>query len=167
MKRQIDHPTRSVALLAQFILPLALLVTGWPAVADTNQATKNTSNASAPARPVAPELQVVDNYLLAIPKSGFGKDYQFTVSVIPQEVAATSTGLEGKIVRFELFPDSVDMYESTQGLVVTEDLPARRLLANFTIVRQDDKEVVIDFNKGMRRVFTTAWTAGGEGLFLD
>ncbi|MDB6023381.1 MAG: hypothetical protein JWQ04_3238 [Pedosphaera sp.] len=120
---------------------------------------------SAPAAPIAPELQVVDRFLLAIPKSGFGKTYQFTASLIPQELAATSTGLAGKIVRFELFPDGVDMYESTQGLVVTEDLPARRLLASFTIVRQDDDKVVIDFNKGMRRVFTSSWTSGG-GLDL-
>ena len=100
--------------------------------------------------------------LLAIPKAGLGKDYQFTASVIPQEWAATSTGLAGKIVRFELFPDGVDMYESTQGLVVTEDLPARRLLATFPIVRQDDQRVVVDFNKGMRRVFTQVWTSEGD-----
>ena len=64
-------------------------------------------------------------------------------------------------MRFELFPDGVDMYESTKGLVVTEDLPARRLLASFPIVRQDADRVVIDFNKGMRRVFTQSWTEGG------
>ena len=49
--------------------------------------------------------------------------------------------------------------------MVTEDLPARRLLATFPIVRQDDEQVVVDFNKGMRRVFTQAWTEGG-GLDL-
>ena len=42
--------------------------------------------------------------LLAIPKAGFGKDYLFTASLIPQARAATSNGLAGKIVRFELFP---------------------------------------------------------------
>jgi hypothetical protein len=109
----------------------------------------------------APVLEVADGSMLAIPKAGLGKDYQFAASIIPQQLAATSTGLTGKIVRFELFPDGVDMYESTLGLVVTEDLPARRLLATFPIVRQDDRRVVIDFNKGMRRVFTEAWT--GEG----
>ncbi len=114
---------------------------------------------AAPA--VAPDLKVADQFLLVIPKAGFGKDYLFTASLIPQAQAATSHGLAGKIVRFQLFPDGVDMYESTQGLVVTDDLPARRLLASFPIVRQDTDEVVIDFNKGMRRVFTQDWTAGG------
>ena len=124
-------------------------------------ATNETNREPAASTALAPELQVADNFLLAIPKAGFGKDYLFTASLIPQARAATSTGLASKIVRFELFPDGVDLYESTQGLVVTEDLPARRLLATFTIVRQDANKVVVDFNKGMRRVFTQAWTSGG------
>jgi hypothetical protein len=112
--------------------------------------------------PVAPQLQVADQFFLAIPKSGFGKDYLFSASMIPQGQSPTSHGLAGKIVQFELFPDGVDLYESTKGLVVTKDLPARRLLASFPIVRQDGDKVVIDFNKGMRRVFTQSWTDGGE-----
>ena len=111
---------------------------------------------------VAPELQVADQFFLAIPKNGFGKDYLFSASLIPQGQSPTSHGLAGKIVSFELFPDGVDMYESTKGLVVTADLPARRLLASFPIVRQDADRVVIDFNKGMRRVFTQSWTEGGS-----
>ncbi len=111
---------------------------------------------------VAPELQVADRFLLALPKNSFGKDYLFSASLIPQGNSPTSHGLAGKIVSFELFPDGVDMYESTKGLVVTTELPARRLLANFPIVRQDADRVVIDFNKGMRRVFTQSWTDGGN-----
>ncbi|HTJ00897.1 MAG TPA: zinc-dependent metalloprotease [Dongiaceae bacterium] len=116
---------------------------------------------------VAPELQVADQFYLAIPKSGLGKDYLFSASMIPQGQAPTSHGLAGKIVRFELFPDGVDMYESTKGLVITEDLPARRLLASFPIVRQDGDLVVVDFNKGMRRVFTQSWTDGGALNFSE
>ncbi len=117
--------------------------------------------------PAAPTLAVADQFLLAIPKSGFGKDYLFTASLIPQAQAATSHGLSGKIVRFELYPDGVDMYESTKGMVVTEQLPARRLIASFPIVKQDGDRVVIDFNKGMRRVFTQEWTSGGAEGFAQ
>jgi hypothetical protein len=120
-----------------------------------------TLRAADQPAPVAPQLQVADQFYLAIPKDAFGKDYLFSASAIPQGVAATSQGLAGKIIRFELFPDGVDMYESTKGLVVTEDLPARRLLATFPIVRQESGRVVVDFNKGMRRVFTESWTDGG------
>lgn len=141
--------------------------TNAPAPANAPEATNTAPATNPPAvtRPpaeVAPELQAADQLMVAIPRKGFGKEYLFTASVIPQAHAATSTGLAGKVVRFELFPDGVDLYESTQGLVVTEDLPARRLLATFPIVRQDDQLVVIDFNKGMRRVFTQAWTSGGR-----
>ncbi|MEI9864126.1 MAG: zinc-dependent metalloprotease [Limisphaerales bacterium] len=121
--------------------------------------------ADAADAPLAPQLQVADKFFLAIPKNGFGKDYLFSASIIPQGASPTSHGLAGKIVRFELYPDGVDMYESTKGLVVTDQLPARRLLASFPIVKQDGDKVVIDFNKGMRRVFTQSWTDGG-GLDL-
>jgi len=104
---------------------------------------------------------VADQFLLAIPKEAFGRDYLFSVSVIPQIGSPTSSGLASKIVRFQEFPDGVDMCESPKGLVVTEDLPARRLLATFPIVRQDGGRVVVDFNRGMRRLFTESWTEGG------
>ena len=147
----------SCNLLKQSLLILAFL---FPAGA-VFPATTIVTNQESVSTALAPELKVYDRYLLAIPKAGFGKDYLFTASLIPQARAATSTGLAAKIVRFELFPDGVDLYESTQGLVVTEDLPARRLLTTFSIVRQDANQVVVDFNKGMRRVFTQAWTQGG------
>ncbi len=123
--------------------------------------TALATEAPTPAAARAPELQVADQFYLALPQDAFDKDYLFSVSVIPQIQSATSHGLAGKIVRFELFPDGVDMYESTKGLVVTEDLPARRLLATFPIVKQEAGRVVVDFNKGMRRVFTQSWTEGG------
>ena len=143
--------------------PAVASATNAPAVAAATNApaAAATTHTPAPAE-LPPELGVADHLLLAVPRTGFGKDYLFSASLIPQAQAATSHGLAAKIVRFELFPDGVDMYESAKGLVVTEDLPARRLLANFSIVRQDDQQVVVDFNKGMKRVFTEAWTSGGR-----
>jgi hypothetical protein len=117
---------------------------------------------AAEKTPAAPPLQVADQYFLALPQAAFGKDYLFSASMIPQGQSPTSHGLAGKVVEFELFPDGVDMYESTKGLVVTTDLPARRLLASFPIVRNETNRVVIDFNKGMRQVFTQSWTDGGR-----
>jgi hypothetical protein len=159
MKCQILRIPALVVLPVISLALLSLFCTGRVTAADTNLPAKTA--------PVAPPLEVADGMLLAIPKAGLGKDYQFTASVIPQQLAATSTGLAGKIVRFELFPDGVDMYESTRGLVVTEDLPARRLLATFPIARQDDQRVVVDFNKGMRRVFTKNWLSEGEFSYYE
>lgn len=109
-------------------------------------------------------LSVTPQYHIVIPKAALGKDFLMSASLIPQAAAATSTGLAGKIVRFELFHDGVDLYESTKGLVVTEDLPARRLLTTFPIVEQDDSKVTIDFNRGMRRVFTEIWYQSSPGF---
>ncbi len=146
---------RLARLAPTFLSLLLLTAAGGPPAAQAGETNQ-----------IAPDLQVAEGLQLAIPKGGFGKDYLFSASLIPQTRAATSTGLAGKIVRFELFPDGVDMYESTRGLVVTEDLPARRLLASFAIVRQDADQVVVDFNKGMHRVFTQTWTEGG-GLDIE
>jgi len=137
----------------------ALFCAGRLAAEDTNSPPKTVA--------IAPPLEVAEGMLLAIPRAGFGKDYQFTASIIPQQRAATSTGLSGRIVRFELFPDGVDMYESTQGFVVTEDLPARQLLATFPIVSTNADRVVVDFNKGMKRVFTDAWTSENFSSFYE
>jgi hypothetical protein len=160
MKRQILCIPGFVVLPAVSLALLSLFWTGRVTAADTNVPARAAP--APPAPPLAPPLEVADGLMLAIPKAGLGRDYQFTASVIREVWAATSTGLAGKIVRFELFPDGVDMYESTLGLLVTEDLPARRLLATFPIVRQDDQKVVVDFNKGMRRVFTDTWVSEGE-----
>ena len=102
-------------------------------------------------------LRSTPNNHIALHRSALNREFLLSGSVIPQFNAATSTGLAGKIVRFELFPDGVDLYESTEGFVVTDDLPARRLLTSFPIVDQNADEVVIDFGAGMRRVFTDIW----------
>lgn len=150
-------PTPSVQsaapLTVKRFLPLLLvwLLAGQPAQAQ---------NAKKPVL----EISVGPNNTLVIPRSALGKEHLMSSSRIPQALAATSTGLSGKIVKFEFFHDGVDLYESTDGLVVTKDLPARRLLTTFPIVEQDGNKVVIDFNRGMRRLYTEIWYGGGRGF---
>ncbi len=108
------------------------------------------------------QLQVANDYHLGIPREAFGQRFLMSVSVIPQSLAATSTGLAGKIVTFELYADGVDMFEDPDGLVVTDELPARRLVTSFPIVNKNDELVTIDFNKGMRRAFTDIWYSVGR-----
>lgn len=117
---------------------------------------KGKGKGKAKNRP-APPLVAAKNHEVTVPRAAFGKEYLMSGSIIPQSEAATSTGLAGKIVRFELFHDGVDLYESTKGLVVTDDLPARRLITTFPITGKNENGVTIDFNKGMRRVFNDIW----------
>ncbi|MGB0582119.1 MAG: zinc-dependent metalloprotease, partial [Limisphaerales bacterium] len=126
-----------------------------PAKAAPKKKKKRPSKKSKATLP----LEVAPNYSVSIPKASLNRDFLMSGSMIPQAGAATSTGLAGKIVRFQLFHDGVDLYENPQGLVVTDDLPTKRLITTFPIIKQDDNQVVIDFNKGMRRVFTEIWYA--------
>ncbi len=118
--------------------------------------------AQEPEPKIAALLAAAPNNHVSVAKAALGREFLVSASVIPQLVAATSTSLAGKIVRFELFHDGVDLYESNEGFVVTNDLPARRLLTTFPIVSQDSERVVIDFNAGMRRVFNDIWYASSE-----
>jgi hypothetical protein len=110
-------------------------------------------------------LQIVDNHGNVTQKA---TEFLLSGSMIPQAGAPTSTALNGKVVFFEMFNDAVDMYESTEGIVVTDDLPARRLLAKFPIVSQDNTKVVINFDEGFKTLFVADWISGGsefeEGL---
>lgn len=104
-----------------------------------------------------PPLEVAKNHQVAIPRSAFGKEYLLSTSVIPQAGQNTSHARAGRIVTFELFHDGVDLYESPKGIVISNDLPAKRLLTTFPIVKKNDQSVIIDFNAGMDRVLVSAW----------
>ena len=79
-------PMPRLAKAAPTLLALLLLAAaGIPPTAradDTNQ--------------IAPQLQVADRFLLAIPKAGLGKDYLFSASLIPQGGPPTSHGSGGQ-----------------------------------------------------------------------
>jgi hypothetical protein len=109
-------------------------------------------------------LEPTDSLGVSITKESLGKEYLLAMSMIPQAGAPTSTGLMGRVVVFERYPDGLDMYESTRGLVVTDDLPARRLVTSFPIVSETESNIVFDFNAGMKRVFPEIWYASGGGF---
>lgn len=109
-----------------------------------------------------PPLSAAEGNRVVIPDAALGKEYMMSTSMIPQGGAATGRGLMGRVVTFERYDDGIDLYESTQGQVVTDDLPARRLLATFPIVADGEGETIIDFNQGMRRLLYEGWYAYGE-----
>ncbi len=141
-------------------IPLTIGLFASAAVAISHGQEKPATAAPAAKPPlIAPST----NHQVTLNKEALGKEFLFSASIIPQAVAPTSTALAGKIVRFELFHDGVDLYESTEGVVVTKDLPARRLLTTFPIIAQDERSVIIDFNAGMRRVFSEIWIPSNSG----
>jgi len=111
---------------------------------------------------LGPPLGAAEGNRVVIPDAALGREYMMSTSVIPQAGAATGRGLMGRVVTFERYADGIDLYESTQGQIVTEDLPARRLLATFPILAEGEGETVIDFNQGMRRLLDQGWYASGK-----
>ena len=112
-----------------------------------------------------PPLGVSEGQNVAIPDAAMGKEYMMSTSTIAQAGAATGHGGMGRIVMFERYDDGIDLYESTVGQVVTNDLPARRLLATFPIVADGEGETVIDFNAGMRRLIYEGWYEGADARY--
>lgn len=112
-----------------------------------------------------PPLRVAKGHGVSIPDAALGKEYMMSTSIIAQAGAATGHGGMGRIVTFERYADGMDLYESTQGLVVTNDLPARRLVATFPIVSEGEGKTVIDFNQGMRRLLYEGWYDGSGSRF--
>jgi hypothetical protein len=107
------------------------------------------------------ELKPEANNRISIPRAALGKEFLLSASMIPQNQAPTSTGLAGRIVTFELFHDGIDMYDSSVGQVVTDQLPSKQLVTTFPIVEQNDERIVIDFNQGMDRVVASIWYSLG------
>lgn len=165
-----EQAARAYQLLAAF--------EGVPDAADATQpsnaklAEGNTDGTSVPSM----DLLAEKNFHIGIPKAAMrladesGKvtqketEFLLSASAIPQAGAPTSTALNGRVVYFQLFEDGVDMYESTAGLVVTDEMPAQRLLAKFPIVSQDDNKVVINFDQGMKTLFVSSWIDGKDNF---
>lgn len=113
-----------------------------------------------------PTIQGHDNYYLAIKKSALEKEFLFASSKILQQGAPTSRNMQTRIVAFRRVRDQVYLLEANQGHVVTQDLPATRILAEFPILadrpNETEGELIVDFNRGMNRVFSAPGTYTSE-----
>ena len=104
------------------------------------------------------DLNPVNQFYLGVQKSALDKEFLLSASVIPQTTAATSHGLRAKVVVFKHYENKVFLLEASQGHVVTDDLPSHLILAEFPVLNETKKTLVIDFNKGMSQLFTAgAW----------
>ncbi len=119
------------------------------------EATAEDQQSAAPKRnasfAIAPE-----HGLIGIPVSAVeqGKEYLLSVSMIPQFGSATSHGNISRIVTFVRKGNDVIMLESTQGQVVTRDLPAKQILAIFSGAGSEAHEglYLLKWDQGMTRL---------------
>ncbi|HXW60369.1 MAG TPA: zinc-dependent metalloprotease [Myxococcota bacterium] len=99
---------------------------------------------------------------LKIKPEAFNRDFMFYGTFIPMLESPSGHSLKGRLVRFMKFADRVAMLESSTGHAIGDN-NSMILLADFPIVSNDGKNVIVDFAKGMTNAFTTRNVHTGTG----
>lgn len=79
--------------------------------------------------------------------------FLFRAASISTTPVAMGSALRPKVIYFERRNQKLYMFESQQGLMASNSVDAKILLAEFPILSETNKELVIDFNVGMNHLF--------------
>ncbi len=132
--------------------------------ANTNSAT-NSAAATPAAQPDSNLLAVYpDRGLIAVKKEAVdnGTEFLLSASMIPQFGSPTSHGNISRIVSFIRRGDDILMMASTEGQVVTNDLPTKHILAKFNGAAKLEHEgrFFLNWDHGMSSMlFSSDWHA--------
>ncbi|MBC86511.1 MAG: hypothetical protein CL677_04965 [Bdellovibrionaceae bacterium] len=120
---------------------------------------KGSKSPAAPKKEVAPAAQVAASFsvgansAIQIHKDALDKEFLLRSQLITQTGAPQFGGLKSRVVAFSLKNGRIYLLEASAGHVVTEDLPSNLVLASFP-TQVDGDYYVIDFNRGMAKLFT-------------
>jgi len=89
------------------------------------------------------------SYDVILQKKALDKDFLLIASRIYGYPVATGSSLKSKIVFFERRENKIFMFENTKGLMISDSLKTKVLLASFPIIFENNKEIAFDFDKGM------------------
>lgn len=99
---------------------------------------------------------------LEIKKDALDKEFLLSGSIIPQRGAPTSSGLQGRVVAFSKKGKTIYLMEATDGHVVTDSLSSSLILAEIPVILETDSSYILDFNAGMRQIFTSGNWYGSD-----
>jgi hypothetical protein len=107
------------------------------------------------------DFQAVGKYKIAIFKSALGKEFLLSSNLISQTPTPKFRGMQSRVVSFNERDGVVYMSDVTQNYKVgTGNTPQNILLAEFRVLEDKGSTLTIDFNAGMRNVFTVGdWFA--------
>jgi len=91
---------------------------------------------------------------LILAKSALDKEFLLSTSIISQKVAPTSSGLQGHVVAFSRKGERLFLMEAREGHVVSPSLPSNLILTEIPVLLETDDDLVLDFDAGMRIIFT-------------
>jgi len=98
---------------------------------------------------ISSEKSINTSYDVILKKSALDKDFLLIASRIYGYPVATGSSLKSKIVYFQRRENKIFMFENTKGLMISESLKTKVLLASFPIIFENNEEIAFDFDKGM------------------
>ncbi len=105
-----------------------------------------------------PQAGITEEGYITLGKEALGQEFLLSTSFIHQDGLAisgspTSLAFQNRLVRFLKKENSLFMMESSKGYTTDSDFPSDRILASFKMIRDNDTELVFDFNEGMKNIF--------------
>jgi len=100
----------------------------------------------------------VDKAHVLIQKSALEKEFLLSVNLLAQAPTPQFSSLQSRVISFILRDKKVYMLDVTKNNIVgeKENIPQTLLIAEFQVLSESDTALEIDFNAGMRQVFTTS-----------
>lgn len=117
----------------------------------------------------APAIGITPEGMLSLAKSDLGKEFLMQASLIRYGSSdtilhsPTSESLESRIVQFVPHNEELFMMESMKGKLSRDEIPFENILTLFGIVRQNDSEIIFDFNEGMKKMITPSSSDSEKG----
>ncbi len=97
----------------------------------------------------------VDQAHVIIKKSALNKEFLFSINMMGQTPTPMFSTLQSRVVTFILRDNKVYLLDVTGNHNVGEsNIPQNLLLAQFTILSQNESTMTIDFNEGMKTIIT-------------
>lgn len=108
-------------------------------------------------------ITIGQNSTLAFKKNALdGQEFLLRASLAPQTVSPSSHGLLSRIVTFHRDGQRVFIMSSNVGQLATNSLPSTLILAELPVLEETNDALVLDFNRGMQKLFTASNWYGSD-----
>lgn len=124
--------------------------------ADNTASSDNTNQTSA-------EGIGVDHAHVLIKKSALDKEFLLSTNLLSETPTPSFSSLQSRVVSFVKRDQNVYMLDVTKTHVVGQDnIPQTLLIAELPILKENADSLEIDFNAGMKQIFTTGDMASSD-----
>lgn len=108
-------------------------------------------------------LLKTDRSHVSLKKAALGKEFLFSVNMLSQVPTPMFSSLQSRIVTFILRDSKVYLLDVTKNIQVGKNnIPQNLLLAEYPILQETETDLVIDFNQGMKSIFTASAMTGSD-----